>query len=109
MEFFGRGDDGAGAGDRAEFGEEGGIHDVRVKDSTPLEEWKKEQARGAAVHLEMPNLYQNEQRKPLVISNMGLWMARLSDTDRDSWLSRAVSLISPPLIRLGLGLCLYTN
>ncbi len=43
-------------------------------------------------------MYQNGQREPLTISKMRWWMARLSDTDRDSWLSRAVSLISPPLI-----------
>jgi hypothetical protein len=61
------------------------------------------------VHLELPNLYQNEQRGPLTIFKMGWWMARLSDTGRDSWLSRAVSLISPSLIRLGLALCLYTD
>lgn len=53
---------------------------------------------GLVVHLASTNLYQNGQREPLTISKMRRWMARLSDTDRDSWLSRAVSLISPPLI-----------
>jgi hypothetical protein len=47
----------------------------------------------------MPNLYQNEQRAPLTIFKMRWWMARLSDTGRDSWLSRAVSLIAPSLIQ----------
>ena len=38
MEFFDRRDDGAGAGDLAEFGEEGGVHFRCEKDSTLSEE-----------------------------------------------------------------------
>ena len=61
MEFFGRSDDGAGAGDGAEFGEEGGVH-VREKHTTVWEGW----AVGNGIPVDDCDKYRALARAPLM-------------------------------------------
>ena len=82
MEFFGGRDDGAGAGDVAEFGEEGGVHCRREKDSTAVLQREGGRLLDEESHSDLPKLPSADIRT-----------ARAS-----SWISHRTRIIPPILL-----------